>query len=175
MKIKDVFRGIGKLISKIASPIQNLIQRIIIGKSVEGIKEEAKSRFLAYLITEYEDKAVEKIREVTIKIFDAVEQAVAVLPDAIEKEVLAPILELEQICVAFIGVLHVRVEELAKDGKLTDSEIDEIIAFTATTFIDKVFEWFEKVKKDWGIEEGISETDSKFSYIAELKKKHGIE
>jgi len=186
-----LFKDLGKALGKLGKPVQSLLQRVIAGSSVNKLKNMAQERFLAYLTTTYENEIFGETREIIIRAFDAIEKFIKVFPDAFGDSMLKSIGELEVICVKFLEILQDRIDTMDNDGKITNTELDELVSLIYDEFFQDVKDWFENVKAQWGVDsvkavieevkaEVVEKSDTdieesietRFPYIAELRKKY---
>ena len=70
-----------------------------------------------------------------------------------------------------------RVELIAEDNKISDSEIDGALKFISIEFTKDISVWYAEAKELFRLEDSEVEnpvSEIKFKYIAELKKKHNL-
>jgi hypothetical protein len=186
--------GIFKSLKVVTAPLKGIIVSLLTGAAKNGIEGEVKERLLGFLANEYEDKAMKKIVEYVSHLFNLLEKAVAVFPDFLEPSILKKLQELESAILKFLDRLDVRIDEMKKDGKITNEELDIVVNMIIFDLINDVKAVFADVMEMFQVEEKkpvvirdpivsmkevLEEKPSVFSsgaseYIKALKEKHAV-
>lgn len=144
-----IFRSAGVLVK----PFKGLIARVMSDKVKKEIENEAKAYVLGYLANEYEDKFFAEAIKYSKTLFDVVEKVVNSLPKMFGKEVINKINRVEVIVLKYLDKLDARVDDMKADGKITNTECDQLVFLITQDFFEEVMVVFNEVKEMFVLED----------------------
>ncbi len=145
--------GLFKSLKVVTAPLKGIIVSLLTGAAKNGIEGEVRERVLGFLANEYEDKAMKKIVEYVSHLFNLLEKAVAVFPDFLEPSILKKLQELESAILKFLDRLDVRIDEMKKDGKITNEELDIVVNMIIFDLINDVKAVFVDIMEMFKVDE----------------------
>lgn len=141
-KFSHLFKGVRRVLrgfDDIAlQPLKGYISQIFAGKAIDSIKGDVQERVLAFLANNYEDEAFEKMLAFAEKVFEKIEIALAPLPDFIEDPIREKVREAVLVTTKFLERASNRIEDMASDDKITDSELDEVLKMFTVDFLEEL-------------------------------------